>query len=85
MARLSAADKRMVARINKTRAVFKFFGATPHGYDPGITGRLPGGAMFDFSDGEQKWIEPLLVELRRLRRSTPTGKPAQPTTHRRTR
>lgn len=65
--RLTADDRRMISRINKTRSVMRYFGMVPLGYDPGVSGRLKSGASISLSTAELNWLQPLLEELRDYR------------------
>lgn len=83
--KLSAEDRKLVARMKEIRELISEFGLTLSGYDPGITAMLKerpalrgdgwGGEAITFDDPEWKWLEPLLKELRFLRM---TAKPADP-------
>ena len=78
MSKLSAEDKKMVARMKEIRELIAEFGLTLSGYDPGITALLKGnprlrgdgwgGEPITFDGTEWKWLEPLLVELRMHRK-----------------
>lgn len=73
----------IVARMDELRDLLKEFGASLGGYDPGVTAYLPNkhrgvgymGESLDFNHTEWAWLEPLLVELRGLRRMERTAKP----------
>lgn len=70
------------ARMKFLRELLSEFGARLVGIDPGLTADIKGlprsfpgigagfwGEHMAFDDTEWKWLEPLLVELRELRRT----------------
>jgi hypothetical protein len=82
---LTKAEKKenaeICARAKFLRELLSEFGATLVGFDPGVTADLKGaprgmrgngcwGEHLSFDGSEWKWVEPLLVELRNLRRAT---------------
>lgn len=79
MSKLSAEDKKLVARMKEIRELIAEFGLTLSGYDPGISAILKdqprlrgdgwGGEPITFDGTEWKWLEPLLQELRILRKT----------------
>lgn len=78
MVRLTAENRRIAARMKKIRTLLMDFGLIPSGYGPGVTAFLKGqthvrgdgciGEPITFDALEWKWLEPLLLELRKLRR-----------------
>lgn len=80
-ARAGDQDKALAERMMFLRELFKEFGAQLSGYDPGVTAYLPGrprgrgymGEQLAFEDMEWAWLEPLLVELRELRKKAATA------------
>lgn len=79
MARMTAEDKALLARMKDLRELLAEFGLRLSGYDPGVTALINdkpglrgdgwGGEPITFDSVEWKWLEPLLVELRQLRAS----------------
>lgn len=79
MSRLSAEDKKIVARMKEIRELIAEFGLVLGGYDPGITASLKAkpeqrgrgyfGEAVSFCDTEWGWLEPLLKELLALRKT----------------
>lgn len=69
-------------RMKEINALLNEFNADLNGYDPGVTAYIRGqkpyhigaagagymGEHLDFSRTEWKWLEPLLIELRDLRK-----------------
>jgi hypothetical protein len=79
MGRMTAEDKKLVARMKEIRELIAEFGLTLRGYDPGVTaslkenpalrGRGYWGEAISFDSNEWKWLEPLLKELSMYRRT----------------
>lgn len=78
MAKITAEDRKLVARMKEIRDLIAEFGLVLYGHDPGITATIkdkPGlrgdgwaGEPIAFDGVEWGWLEPLLVELRRRRK-----------------
>ena len=69
--KLSKADKEMGERMKFLRELLRDFDLRLHGYEPGVSaimGHKPFPTMLDFGYSEWKWLEPLLIELRELRK-----------------
>jgi len=74
---MTAEDLKLVARMKEIRELIAEFGLVLYGHDPGITATLKdnpglrgdgwGGEPITFEAIEWKWLEPILVELRRRR------------------
>lgn len=76
MRKMSAEDRKLVARMKEIRELIKEFGLTLCGYDPGISAYVDArpelrpstwNGPFKLDDVEWVWLEPLLKELRDYR------------------
>lgn len=76
MSRITAEDKKLLARMKEIRELIKEFGLTLCGYDPGISAYVDSrpelrpsawNGPFKLDDVEWAWLEPLLKELREYR------------------
>ena len=78
MSRTSKETKRIIKRATFLRRLLKENGLILHGFDPGVSAFKKVGknpftkqwhlASLNFDSTEWAWLEPLLLELRRLRR-----------------
>ena len=73
MLRLTKEDKRIAKRMKEIRGLLKEFGLTLSGYDPGVMAILdrekPRYVSLSFDAMEWVWLESILVELRKRRKS----------------
>lgn len=82
--RLTAADKALVNRMKEIRELLSEFDIALSGYDPGVTGYFKDdrakaviggdgngfwGEPFSLNRATWEWLEPLLAELKALRRA----------------
>lgn len=77
MSRMTAEDKKLVARMKEIRELIKEFGLSLCGYDPGISAYVDArpdlkasawNGPFKLDDVEWAWLEPLLKELQEYRK-----------------
>jgi hypothetical protein len=75
---MTAEDRKLVARMKEIRELIKEFGLTLCGYDPGISAYVDArpnlkasawNGPFKLGEVEWAWLEPLLQELKILRRT----------------
>lgn len=76
--RQTAQVREIINRANHLRTLLQEFGAQLYGFDPGVSAQLidypeaRGHGAFSeplsFNSTEWQWLEPLLVELRELRK-----------------